>query len=462
MPLIHGKSDESRSKNIAELIRSGRDPKQAAAIAYSEQRKSKDADEPYDFTIDKNKNFNSARKHDLNDYLEVPKNPISKVGVFPYSGAQIGMPELEPDKIYMVYRPEQELSKPQTIESFKLLPFTDEHAMLGSEDGLMAPEDKGVHGITGEDVFFESPYLKANIKVFSNTLKDLINEGKRELSIGYRCLYEYNPGRYNGQDYDFIQREIRGNHLALVDEGRSGSDVAVLDSFKFVMDTKELKMPDYEKPDMMETGEAADEMSLEECGKMIKELAAKVEKMMGAEKAEAEHMMDEEENEATKELSEKAALEGDAKDEEAPQEKFIHKFEVEDNDEDPSEMEAKTKENELKGTKDEDESKEEGDYTKSKGEGMDSHIKAIMKNIARRDDLANRLSNHIGVFDHSEKTLAEVAKYGVKKLGLKCIPGHEQSVLDGYLAAAKVSRIAMTHDSAYESKSINAYLQGVK
>lgn len=41
MPLKKGSSDKDRSENIAELIRSGRDPKQAAAIAYSTQRRAK-------------------------------------------------------------------------------------------------------------------------------------------------------------------------------------------------------------------------------------------------------------------------------------------------------------------------------------------------------------------------------------------------------------------------------------
>lgn len=40
MPLKEGKSKEVISDNIAELIRSGRDKKQAAAIAYSKAGKS--------------------------------------------------------------------------------------------------------------------------------------------------------------------------------------------------------------------------------------------------------------------------------------------------------------------------------------------------------------------------------------------------------------------------------------
>lgn len=38
MPLIHSSSNEARSKNIEEMIKSGHDPKQAEAAAYAEQR----------------------------------------------------------------------------------------------------------------------------------------------------------------------------------------------------------------------------------------------------------------------------------------------------------------------------------------------------------------------------------------------------------------------------------------
>lgn len=39
MPLVEGKSDAARSENIKTEIEAGKDPKQAAAIAYSVQRK---------------------------------------------------------------------------------------------------------------------------------------------------------------------------------------------------------------------------------------------------------------------------------------------------------------------------------------------------------------------------------------------------------------------------------------
>lgn len=61
MPLLSGKKNISR--NIAELIRSGRDPKQAAAIAYSHAKKSNGGEVKEEDRLDKNKNnYSRLRK----------------------------------------------------------------------------------------------------------------------------------------------------------------------------------------------------------------------------------------------------------------------------------------------------------------------------------------------------------------------------------------------------------------
>ena len=98
----------------------------------------------------------TKRQKDINGWFEVKDNPISKVGVFDYSGAQIGA--ADPNRIYRVYRPAEELADPATIESFKLLPIVDDHTMLGNpNEGMTAAEDKGVAGVIGEEVYFKHP-----------------------------------------------------------------------------------------------------------------------------------------------------------------------------------------------------------------------------------------------------------------------------------------------------------------
>ena len=113
--------------------------------------------------------------------------------------------------------------------------------MLGSKPGMMLPEDKGIEGTTGEDVYFKDGTIYDDLKIFSENLKNLIENGKKELSMGYFCDYELVEGVYNGVEYQAIQRNIRFNHVALVEEGRMGADVRVMDK-KITFDSiKEIK-----------------------------------------------------------------------------------------------------------------------------------------------------------------------------------------------------------------------------
>ena len=168
---------------------------------------------------------------DHNNFWYIEKNPISKTGVFPYLGREIGFPGLEPNKIYYVFRSEQELMSPEAIKSFELLPITKGHRMLGpAEQGLTPAEKIPQQGVVGEKVFAEGDTLYANIKVTSEQAKDDINNGLKELSLGYFCRWVKETGEYKGRHYDFAQKNIRGNHLAIVPLGRMGHDVRVMDA----------------------------------------------------------------------------------------------------------------------------------------------------------------------------------------------------------------------------------------
>lgn len=410
MPLKQGSSKADIQENIRRLIEEGKKPDQAVAIAYSVAK-----DE-------------SARSYDDYGWLEVKGNPISKVGVFPYLGAQIpGAPD--PSQVYMVYRPAEELSSPETIESFKLVPFINEHAMLG--DGFVNAEEKGIEGVIGEDVFFDYPYLRGNIKVYSRRTRDSIDAGKIELSPGYRCLYEPARGVFEGQEYQYIQRNIRGNHLALVDEGRSGPDVSVMDHMTITFDSKELKMADEQKA----AGEGS--MTLEQLAGHFSTLLEFTNKLKPME--EAEHVVN---------------LDKSCMDESEEESKYFAegvKYGEEKEKEEPKKLDSEHESNGAKAAMDSDDDDQKDD---KEGKAMDTaaELKALKAEIARlkgqaaamdsgaiftelskRNDLAGRLSQHIGTFACDSMSYQQVAQYGAEKLGLKVDKAHAAVAVEAYL-----------------------------
>lgn len=72
--------------------------------------------------------------------------------------------------------------------------------------------------------------MQNSLIVYDQKAIDKVEDGtQKELS----CAYRYEPikqsGEFGGQRYDFVMTNIRGNHVALVEEGRAGSDVVVAD-----------------------------------------------------------------------------------------------------------------------------------------------------------------------------------------------------------------------------------------
>ena len=187
---------------------------------------------------------------DTNGYWEIKNNPISKVGVFPYMGRSIS-DECEPDKVYYVYRPATTLEQSVDTWDNPPKPFINDHEMLG--EGFSKIDDRPVQGVI-HNPHFEDGVLYADLSVYSESLKDKIANGKKELSLGYFCKYRKEKGVYKGQAYDFVQEDMVGNHIALVDNGRCGSDVKVFDS-KCTMDS--LEIPDDKILDLKKNEDSA-------------------------------------------------------------------------------------------------------------------------------------------------------------------------------------------------------------
>ena len=163
----------------------------------------------------------SNRYFDENGYLVIKDNKIAKAGVFDYLGREIS-DELQDREIYKVCRPWAELEK--TAKDFEGMPVKLGHEWVEPEK-----RDLKVGAISGE-VRLEEPYLIADIKIYDkDAIEAITGRNIVELSPGYTAKYAAESGDYAGEQYDFMQQDIKYNHLAIVENGRSGKDVKIND-----------------------------------------------------------------------------------------------------------------------------------------------------------------------------------------------------------------------------------------
>ncbi|MFZ9893432.1 MAG: DUF2213 domain-containing protein, partial [Candidatus Nanopelagicaceae bacterium] len=118
------------------------------------------------------------------------------------------------------YRPETEVASPDSLASFAGKAITSEHppVLLDSEN----TKDYQV-GFSGTEVVYDNGFVKAVMTITDeDTIKRIMKGDAREVSAGYRVNYDPTPGvTENGEHYDGVQKEIIGNHIAVVRRGRA-------------------------------------------------------------------------------------------------------------------------------------------------------------------------------------------------------------------------------------------------
>lgn len=185
----------------------------------------------------------SVRRYDKNGRLHVEISNISKANVCPYFGKEIPKWQelgLEPDRIYNLLRDPEELKK--GAHTFNNLPILSEHVPVHAFDDESHGADLVV-GSTGTDAVFDGTYVANSLVVWAKPSIDMIEEDvKRELSSSYWFTADMTPGKFGGVDYDGVMRDIVGNHVALVFDGRAGSDVIVGDEKPMALKTRRALM----------------------------------------------------------------------------------------------------------------------------------------------------------------------------------------------------------------------------
>lgn len=121
------------------------------------------------------------------------------------------------------FRPASEVTSAESIASFEAIPVTNEHPPVHLDCGNVRAYKVGQTGTPVAD----GPMLRANVVIDDKVAMEDAKAGKRQVSPGYRVDLDETPGVWMGQRYDAIQRNIRGNHVAIVPLGRQGPEVAL-------------------------------------------------------------------------------------------------------------------------------------------------------------------------------------------------------------------------------------------
>ncbi len=141
---------------------------------------------------------------------------IARTGVQMYTDAD--------GSVRREYRPETEVASPESLASFAGKAITLEHppVLLDSAN----TKDYQI-GFSGTEVVYDNGFVRAVMTITDQDAIERIMRGDaKEVSAGYRVNYEANAGvTDSGENYDGIQKEISGNHIAVVRRGRAGPQV---------------------------------------------------------------------------------------------------------------------------------------------------------------------------------------------------------------------------------------------
>jgi uncharacterized protein len=162
------------------------------------------------------------RRYDADGRLHVYKAKLTRTSVNPYKGSEIPNWKslgLDRDRVYQMLRDPKELRN--AAASFSALPLMSEHVQVSSEGhppGLII-------GALAMDAAFVDPDLFCSIAVWNRDAIEAIESNElRQLSCGYAYKADMTPGIFRGRRYSGVMRGIVGDHVALVDSGRAGSD----------------------------------------------------------------------------------------------------------------------------------------------------------------------------------------------------------------------------------------------
>jgi len=159
--------------------------------------------------------------------------PVARVGMQTYKAEEVDKDgKLNLSGLVDVYRSPDEVFKPASIQSFEGKSVVSPHPpqFLNSDNDSLYSKGHGQNFRAGTHPETGAPVLLGDLVIKDATLAHLIEEGHRvEISGGYTYDLEREDDEFSPRSR-FVQKNICGNHIAIVPTGRAGSDIKVLDA----------------------------------------------------------------------------------------------------------------------------------------------------------------------------------------------------------------------------------------
>jgi hypothetical protein len=173
--------------------------------------------------------FTTSRTVTEEGFLVAPA-VLSKAGnVQRYSAGELGLDKsmgMDSNRTIALYRPHDEVLNPEAIKSFSRKPLMNDHPPIDvtADNWREMAADGRLVGDCGDC----APGADGNSMTSVVTIKDratveAAQGGKTALSCGYKFGLDMTAGTAaDGTAYDGVMRNIRGNHIAIVDQARGG------------------------------------------------------------------------------------------------------------------------------------------------------------------------------------------------------------------------------------------------
>lgn len=163
-------------------------------------------------------------------YLQV-RGTLARTGIQDYLARELGLDQelgFDPNRVVRLYRPADEVFDPQSMASFEGVPIT-----VGHPPGQTVNRENWAQVAKGDvrGIGRDQDFMTATLTIRAKDAVEAAQSGKAQLSNGYTFALDMTPGQTaDGKPYDGVQKNIRGNHVALVDAARCGPACRLADS----------------------------------------------------------------------------------------------------------------------------------------------------------------------------------------------------------------------------------------